>query len=85
MRAIAVFFLATASLFAAPTGTAAYLADAAEQGDRAAVRVRFDFGKQDDAESPRAPLVILRREADVWRVDDIRTDDGFSFRRTLAD
>ena len=53
--------------------------------DRAAVRARFDFGKADDAESARAPLFILRREADGWRVDDIRTDDGFSFRRTLAD
>ena len=54
-------------------------------GDRAAVRARFDFGKADDAESARAPLFILRREEDGWRVDDIRTDDGFSFRRTLAD
>ena len=53
-------------------------------GDRAAVRARFDFGKADDAESARAPLFILRREEDGWRVDDIRTDDGFSFRRTLA-
>ncbi len=53
--------------------------------DRAAVRARFDFGKSDDAESARAPLFILRREADGWRVDDIRTDEGFSFRRTLAD
>ncbi|WP_081703357.1 DUF3828 domain-containing protein [Brevundimonas abyssalis] len=53
--------------------------------DRAAVRARFDFGKADDAESARAPLFILRREADGWRVDDIRTDDGFSFRRTLAE
>lgn len=53
--------------------------------DRAAVRARFDFGKADDAESARAPLFILRREADGWRVDDIRTDEGFSFRRTLAD
>ena len=52
--------------------------------DRAAVRARFDFGKADDAESARAPLFILRREEDGWRVDDIRTDDGFSFRRTLA-
>jgi ankyrin repeat protein len=38
MRTIAAFFLATASLWAAPTGTVAYLADAAEHGDRAAVR-----------------------------------------------
>lgn len=53
--------------------------------DRAAVRARFDFGKADEAESARAPLFILRRESDGWRVDDIRTDDGFSFRRTLAD
>jgi hypothetical protein len=53
--------------------------------DRAAARVRFDFGKADDAESARAPLFILRREADGWRVDDIRTDGGFSFRRTLAE
>ena len=53
--------------------------------DRAAVRVHFDFGKEGDAESARAPLFILRRAADGWRVDDIRTDDGFSFRRTLAE
>lgn len=53
--------------------------------DRAAVRARFDFGKEGDAESARAPLFILRREADGWRVDDIRTDEGFSFRRTLAE
>ena len=49
MRAIAVFFLATASLFAAPTGTAAYLADAAEQGDRAAVRELIAQGSAVDA------------------------------------
>jgi ankyrin repeat protein len=36
MKTIAVFFLATATLLA--SGTAAYLADAAERGDRAAVR-----------------------------------------------
>lgn len=54
-------------------------------GDRATARVRFDFGKEGDAESARAPLLVLKREADGWRVDDIRTDDGFSFRRELAE
>ena len=38
MKAIAVFFLAALSLLASPTGSTAYLADAAEHSDRAAVR-----------------------------------------------
>lgn len=50
--------------------------------DRAVVRVRFDFGA-DDPEERRETILDLRREGETWRVDDIRTDDGFSFRRSL--
>ena len=50
--------------------------------DRAVVRVRFDFGGT-GAEERRETILDLRREGEAWRVDDVRTDDGFSFRRSL--
>ena len=50
--------------------------------ERAIVRVRFDFGA-DDPEERRETILDLRREDAAWRVDDIRTDDGFSFLRSL--
>lgn len=56
-------------------------ADAAGPG-RAVVRVRFDFGGT-GAEERRETILDLHREGEAWRVDDVRTDGGFSFLRSL--
>ena len=57
--------------------------------DRALVWVMFDFGAGTDEPSSLNNIeertLILRREAEGWRIDDITTGDGWSFRRSLAD
>lgn len=53
--------------------------DAVLEGGAARVPVRYDDGYR-----PRRVEFVLRREADAWRVADIRYDHGGTFRELLA-
>jgi hypothetical protein len=52
---------------------------AATSNDTAEIAVRYDDGYR-----PRSVVFLLRREASQWRIDDLRYDDGITFRALLA-
>lgn len=71
-----------------PGGLRFLISAVPELSPRAALaRVAFDFRATPEPVDPGEAVavdLVLRKEAQGWRVDDVRTREGYSFRRSLA-